>query len=178
MSKLVVIDAGHGGKDSGAVNGGKYEKAVALATAKLLKTELEKNGFRTLLTRDSDIFLELSERCRISNNAGADIFISIHCNSATNKTAEGIETWRYSKVGQITKALAENVQKRMIDVTGARNRGVKEGNLYVVKNTKAPAILVEMGFISNAEESVKLFKTYYQSSIAKAICQGVIDTVG
>lgn len=175
---IVCIDAGHGGADSGAVNGGKYEKAVTLATAKILKQELEKNGYKVILTRDSDKTLTLAERCKISNGANADIFVSIHCNSAENKSAEGIETWRYTTVGSTTKRLAENVQKRMIDVTGARNRGVKEGGFYVIKNTKAPAVLVEMGFISHAEESVKLFKTYYQTAIAKAICQGVIDTVG
>lgn len=171
----IVIDAGHGGKDAGAVNGGKYEKAVTLATAKILKSALESKGFDVILTRDTDVFLELSERCRISNQANADLFISLHCNSATNKTAQGIETWKYQGSNN---PYAVNVQKRLIEATGTKDRGVKDGTFYVLRGTKCKAILVEMGFISHDEESVKLFKTYYQTTIAKAITQGVIDTVG
>lgn len=176
MSKLICVDAGHGGKDAGAVNGGKYEKAVALATAKILKSELEKNGFKVVLTRDSDIFLELSERCQISNRANADLFISIHCNSAENKSAEGVETW-FCKGSTKGEKVAEIVQSDLIEATGAKNRGRKAGTFYVLKNTKAPAILVEMGFISNPEESIKLFKTYYQTAVAKAIAKGVSDAI-
>lgn len=170
----VVVDAGHGGKDAGAVNGGKYEKAVALATAKILKIELEKLGHTVILTRNTDIFLELSERCRISNQANADLFISLHCNSSTNKTAQGIETWKY--VASVNP-YAVNVQKRLIEATGAKNRGVKDGTFYVLRGTRCKAILVEMGFISHADESIKLFKTHYQTTIAKAITQGIIDSV-
>lgn len=170
----IVIDAGHGGKDAGAVNGGKYEKAVALATAKILKKELEGVGHTVILTRETDVFLELSERCKISNQANADLFISLHCNSSTNKTAQGIETWKYVSSNN---PYAVNVQKRLIEATGAKDRGVKDGTFYVLRGTKCKAILVEMGFISYDEESVKLFKTYYQTTIAKAIVQGIIDTV-
>ena len=176
MNKLICVDAGHGGLDAGAVNGGKYEKAVTLATAKILKKELEANGFKVILTRDTDKALMLQERCDISNKANADFFISIHCNSSTNADADGIETWRYPTTSN--KAFADNIQKRMIEAVGARNRGVKEGAFYVIKNTKCPAVLVEIGFISHAEESIKLFKTYYQTDIANAIVKGVLDTVG
>lgn len=175
----VVVDAGHGfnsktGKgDTGAVNGGLYECASTLATAKILKKELEALGYEVILTRDTDKFLELSERCRISNQANADLFISLHCNSSTNKTAQGIETWKYVSSNN---PYAVNVQKRLIEATGAKNRGVKDGTFYVLKNTRAKAILVEMGFISHEEEKLKLFKTSYQTAIAKAIVQGVSDT--
>lgn len=183
MTKKVVVDAGHGadpktGKgDPGATNGGLWESAATLAVAKLLRKELEAEGFDVVMTREGNEFLTLAERCRISNEANAAAFVSIHCNSAENKDAHGIETWRFSKVGQTTKALAENVQKRMIDVTGARNRGIKEGSFFVLKNTKAPAVLCEIGFISHNEESRKLFTTRYQTAIAKAIAQGVFDTM-
>lgn len=166
----IVVDAGHGGKDAGAVNKGLYEKAAALATAKILKKELENKGFEVILTRDSDVFLELSERCRISNLANADLFISIHCNSSENKTAQGIETWKYVSSNN---PYAVNVQKRLIEATGAKNRGVKDGTFYVLRNTRAKAILVEMGFISHEEEKLKLFKTSYQTSVAKAIAQAI-----
>lgn len=170
----IVIDAGHGGKDAGAVNGGKYEKAVTLATAKILKRALEEAGHAVILTRETDVFLELSERCKISNQANADLFISLHCNSSTNKTAQGIETWKYQGSNN---PYAVNVQKRLIEATDAKDRGVKDGTFYVLLGTKCKAILVEMGFISHDEESVKLFKTYYQTTIAKAIVRGIIDTV-
>lgn len=176
MTKLICIDAGHGGADPGATNGGLYEKAVTLATAKLLRKELEAAGFNVVLTREIDKALLLQERCDISNRAKADIFVSIHCNSAENAEANGVETWRYPSTSK--KALAENVQRRMIAATGRKDRGVKEGKFYVLKNTKAPAILCEIGFISHAEESRKLFTTSYQTTIAKAICQGIIDTLG
>lgn len=170
----ICIDSGHGGRDAGAVNGGLYEKASALATAKILKIELEKLGHTVILTRDTDIFLELSERCKIANRANADLFISLHCNSSTNKTAQGIETWKYVSSNN---PYAKNVQKRLIEATGAKDRGVKDGTFYVLKNTKAKAILVEMGFISNEVEKLKLFKTHYQTTIAKAIAQGVSESI-
>lgn len=169
----VVIDAGHGGKDAGAVNKGLYEKAVTLATAKILKKELEALGHEVILTRETDVFLELSQRCRIANQANCDLFISLHCNSAENKTAQGIETWKYVSSNN---PYAVNVQKRLIEATGAKNRGVKDGTFYVLKNTRAKAILVEIGFISHEEEKLKLFKTSYQTTIAKAIAQGISDT--
>ena len=177
MAKLICIDSGHGGSDPGATNGGKYEKAVTLAAAKLLKKELEAAGFNVIMTREDDKFLTLAERCIIANREKADIFVSLHCNSAENKDAHGIETWRYTSVGATTKQLAENIQCRLIEATGARDRGVKEGSLYVLKHTRMPAVLAEIGFISNTDESIKLFKTHYQTKIAKAICQGIIDSL-
>lgn len=167
---IIVVDAGHGGKDAGAVNKGLYEKASALATSKILKRELEALGHRVVLTRETDVFLELSERCAISNQANADLFISIHCNSSENKTAQGIETWKYISSNN---PFAVAVQKRLIEATGAKDRGVKDGTFYVLRKTRAKAILVEIGFISHEEEKLKLFKTSYQTTIAKAIAQAV-----
>lgn len=176
MSKVFCIDAGHGGKDAGAVNGGLYEKASALATAKLLKKELEAKGHEVIMTRDSDTFLELSERCTIANKANVNAFISIHCNSAENKDAHGIETWFCT--GSVTgEQLAKAVQAELIDSTGANDRCIKPGTFYVLKNTKAPAILVETGFISNEEEKILLFKTYYQEKMVKAIAEGVLNVL-
>lgn len=170
---IICVDSGHGGKDCGAVNKGLYEKAVTLATAKILKTELEKLGHEVILTRDTDKFLELSERCKIANNSKCQLFISLHCNSSTNKTAQGIETWKYVSSNN---PYAVNVQKRLIEATGAKDRGVKDGTFYVLKNTRAKAILIELGFLSNDAEKLLLFKTSYQTTIAKAIAQGVSDT--
>lgn len=172
----IVVDAGHGGGDAGAVNGSRYEKDATLIMAMKVTNRLRNAGFEVTMTRNDDRALTLQRRCDVSNRHKADAFISIHCNSATNKEAHGIETWRYSKVGATTKALAANIQAAMIEGTGAKDRGVKENAFYVLKNTKAPAVLLEIGFISNADEVQKIFSTDYQNTLADAILSGVKKT--
>lgn len=178
MSKLIIIDAGHGGSDPGAVNGGLYEKAATLAVSKMLREELQSRGFDVKMTRDVDKDLSLAERCRIANATDAALFVSIHCNSAASREANGIETYHATTCSETAKRCAANVQTSLIADTGARDRGVKSAAYYVLKNTKAPAILVEVGFISNQEEKLKLFKSSYQRNLALAIADGVLDTLG
>lgn len=170
MSKI-VIDAGHGGKDTGAVNGDLYEKAAALKVAKLVGGALAAKGHTVLYTRSSDVFVELKDRAAFSNSNDADYFISIHCNSAENAQASGVETWHYENSTK-GRALAQSVQNELAKL-GAKNRGVKAGSFYVLKYTEAPAILVELGFISNPEEKTLLFKEYYQKQLCDAIVCGV-----
>lgn len=178
MSKKICIDPGHGGQDSGAVNGSKHESIAALAIAKKVGDKLKAKGFSVKFTRSSDKYVTLADRCKISNEYGADAFISIHLNSATNKDATGIETWRYEKVGAKTKSLAQNVQTELIAAVGAKDRGVKTTtSLYVLKHTVASAVLVECGFISNSTESKLLFTDKYQEKLATAIVNGVIKSL-
>lgn len=178
MAKTIVIDAGHGGKDPGAVNGTKYEKVANLQIAKKVGEKLKEKGYNVKYTRSKDVYFSLQERCRMSNNWGADAFVSIHLNSATNKDAKGIETLRYPNVGQQTKDLAENVQTELVAALGWKNRGVKtRSDLYVLKKTVASAVLIECGFISNDEEAKKLFSSTYQNKIATAITKGVHNTL-
>lgn len=172
MSISIIVDCGHGGKDAGATNKGLYEKAAALAIGKILRDKLKAQGHKVIMTREEDKFVTLANRCKISNQANADLFISIHLNSAENKTAQGIETWKY--VGS-NNPYAVNIQKRLIETTGAKNRGVKDGTFYVLKNTKCKACLIECGFISHEEEKLKLFKTSYQTLLANAIAKGIED---
>lgn len=175
--KIICVDAAHGGKDPGAVNGSKHESIAALAIARKVGAMLESKGYEVVYTRTKDKYLTLAERCTISNSKGADAFISIHLNSAINKAAEGVETWRYQNVGATTKALADNIQEELITATGAKPRGVKTTTtLYVLKHTIAPAVLVECGFISNHEESELLFDDDYQNKIANAIVTGIENT--
>lgn len=179
MTKTVVIDAGHGGKDPGAVNVSKKESVAALAIAKKVGDKLKNKGFNVKYTRTKDVYFTLAERCQMSNNWGADAFVSIHLNAAVNKSASGIETWRHLHVGDQTKKLAEEVQTELIAATGAKNRGVKTTtSLYVLKHTKASACLVECGFISNNEEAKKLFSDTYQDKLAAAISKGVATALG
>lgn len=178
MAKTIVIDAGHGGRDPGAVNKNKYEKVAALAIAKKVGAKLKEKGCSVKYTRNCDKFVTLAERCKFSNDYIADAFISIHLNSAANKEATGIETWRYTNVGTKTKELAKEVQTQLIAATGARDRGVKTSTtFYVLKHTKAPAILIEAGFISNDDEAKLLFASKYQDKIAQAIADGVLNAL-
>lgn len=181
MAIRICLDAGHGGKDSGATNLSLYESHGTLQVVNWIKNLLldscTKEQYLIELTRKDDTYVGLTERCTISNNFKADAFISIHFNSAENKTASGIETLRYPTVGSTTKRLANNVQTCLIDSLKWKNRGVKErSNLTVLKKTVAPAILVECGFISHAEESKLLFDCHTQYKIAKAIVKSIEQT--
>lgn len=179
MSKklTIVLDPGHGGTDPGAVNGRYKEAEAALGIANKIADKLKAKGHRVVLTRTKNHALLLQQRCDISNAAKADAFISIHCNSAENKQASGIETFKYPGVGGITQRLANNVQNALAThFPEEKNRGVKEAKYYVLKNTKAPAILVEVGFLSNDETAKKLFSYSYQMKLASAIAAGVSKT--
>lgn len=167
--RRICIDAGHGGKDAGAVNKNYREKDAALQIALMLGEELLARGHEIMFTREEDEFVELEERCRISNLYECDIFVSIHLNSvANNPDAYGIETWCY----RVPTKLAKAVQSELAKLTD-KDRGVKTANYYVLKHTKAPAILVECGFISNEVECKKLFEPDYQHEIAVAIANGL-----
>lgn len=177
----VCIDPGHGGYtkggDPGAVNGDYYEAKATLAIARKVGEKLTEKGYLVCFTRNKDKELSLAERCKISNDFDADCFVSIHINAATNKKAQGIESWRYQNVGSTTKKLADSVQKELIGATGAVDRGVKQTTaFYVLKKTQAPAVLVECGFISNDAECKKLFTSSYQNKIANGIVRGVVKT--
>ena len=178
MAYTIVLDPGHGGSDPGAVNGKKHEADANLAIAKKVGAKLKAKGYNVKYTRTKDVYFSLEERCRMSNNWDADLFVSIHCNSATNKEASGIETWRYSTVGRMTKNLANNVQTELISATGWKNRGVKTSStLYVLKKTIASAVLVEAGFLSNDAECKKLFSETWQNKIANGIVKGIEKTL-
>lgn len=177
MALKVCIDAGHGGRDPGAVNGSKHESVAALAIAKKVGAKLKAKGVSVKYTRTSDKFVEHQKRCDISNEFKADAFVSIHLNAAANNDATGIETWRHRNVGAKTKKLADTVQAELISMMGWKNRGVKTTtSLYVLRKTEASAVLVECGFISNNEESRLLFMDRYQEKLAQAIADGVLKT--
>ena len=178
MSKVICIDAGHGGADPGAVNGKCQEKNAALGIALKIGDKLTQKGHKVVYTRSTDKVLGLQARCDISNAAKADFFVSIHCNSAENKAASGIETFKYPGVGGITQRLANNVQNSLAThFPEEKDRGVKEAKYYVLKNTKAPAILVEVGFISHDETAKKLFSYSYQEKLSHVILEGISKTI-
>ena len=177
MNKLkVCIDPGHTQAkdtkgDPGAVNGLHWESIAALDIALSLGEMFKGAGCDVVYTRSKGApDLTLKKRCDIANKANADVFISIHLNSAENKAATGVEVLRYGSCSQKTIALASEVQQNLVDATGFKDRGVKiRNNLYVLKHTKMPAILVETGFISNNEQCKDLFSDDCQFYIAQAI---------
>ncbi|MBU8771515.1 SH3 domain-containing protein [Cytobacillus oceanisediminis] len=178
LGKKIVIDAGHGGKDTGAIGPtGLLEKDVNLATAFLLKTELERSGAIVNLTRSTDIFLELAERTAIANSSNYDAFISIHADSFSS-TSRGSTTFFNSTVnfnGPKSEELADSVQKYMVSSLGTYNRGVKEQEFYVNRMNQLPSILVELAFISNPNEESLLRSTAFRQKAAEGIRKGFQD---
>lgn len=178
--KSFYLDAGHGGNDSGAVNDNLdlQEKIAALDVCLKLGELLEAQGAKIYYSRASDFYLSLSARANAANELDVTAFISIHLNSANNKSASGIETLVYSLKGTAAE-LAEKVQRNMVDATGWNNRGVKaRPELTVLKKTSMPAILCEIGFISNDAQALELFKAETQAKIANAIAGGIIEQFG
>ena len=171
MEKVICIDAGHGGSDSGAVGNGIKEKDITLKTALKAGEVLKKQGFDIIFTRVSDNYINLGERCRRANSKNADLFISFHTNSAENVNASGTETLCYKK-----NYLAEIIQKYLIDRLGTKDRGVKERkDLAVLNGTRMNAVLIEMAFISNFDDAKflksELFIENCVIAIAMAVCK-------
>ena len=176
--KKIYIDAGHGGADSGAVGvGGVKESEINLAAAKLLKTELLRQGFTVQMSRENDCNKTLAERSREANAFGADVVVSVHANAYSDASASGTETYVYKK-GYNAEKIATQVQKNLVEALGTKNRGVKEGNLAILRDTDAPAVLCELAFATNKEDCAKLTNAAYRKKAAVAICKGICAYLG
>ncbi|MGM9987325.1 MAG: N-acetylmuramoyl-L-alanine amidase, partial [Bacillaceae bacterium] len=184
-NRVIVLDPGHGGHDPGAVNhNGVLEKNITLNVARFAEPLLEKLGANVILTRTSDTYLTLSERTRIAEDIEADAFLSIHANSSTSDSANGLETWYYSSGRAVmaaserdakSKILAQMVQEELVAELGLTDRGIKEGSFYVIANTRSmPSALTELGFVSNPKESLFIDDTAVQKRMAQAITRGFI----
>lgn len=174
MGKIICIDAGHGGTDSGAVGNGVVEKVLTLKTALAVGEMLRKQGFDVVYTRTTDVFVKLNERCRIANSKNADLFISVHVNSANNVNAKGTETLCYSQ-----NKFAEVVQKSLVASLKTNDRGVKERkDLAVLNGTKMTAVLIELGFLSNKDEAERLKQEEFLEKAVKAVGKSVCSYFG
>ena len=174
-NNLIVLDAGHGGFDPGAVGSNLQEKEVNLKIVERLESILKSHGFKVMLTRKDDTFISLNKRVKIANNNGARIFISVHNNSSSKNTSNGTETFIAPNKTGDSLLLAENIQKQLIDRLELVDRGVKKEHLYVVKYTEMPAVLVEVAFLSNPREEKLLQVDGFLTEAAVAISQGIFD---
>jgi N-acetylmuramoyl-L-alanine amidase len=165
----VVIDAGHGGRDSGAARRGVLEKHAALDVARTVERELRNAGFKTVMTRKADYFVPLNKRAAISNRQNNAVFVSIHWNASRNRRARGPETF-YNHPHALK--LARSVQ-RSLKAYGSSRR-VKKARFRVLRKNRFPAVLVECGFLTNGREARKARSSYYRRQVGKRIARGII----
>lgn len=169
----IGLDPGHGGNDPGAVgSNGLKEKDVTLAVAKDLAARLQASGFSVVLTRDGDYDVDLSPRADILNAANVDLVVSLHCNSASNPSANYISTWIWKRGGRAEVA-AKHIQQALVNMLGWPDGGIREANFYILRETVAPAVLVEMGFISNPAQAYALADAQTQKTLSLAILLGI-----
>ena len=173
----VVLDPGHGGLDPGAIGiDGIRETDVVLEVSRIVKKLLSEKGVRVRLTRNKEIDLDLPPRVSIANNTDANVFVSIHANASRGKRRDinGLETFYYR--GWRGRLLAKRIQKQILRVSpGSPDRGVKQGRYYVIKNTRMPAALVEIGFLTGRLDARRLEKRTHRKRIAYAIAKGILE---
>lgn len=171
----VVIDAGHGGSDVGATRDGIYEKNITLAIAKMVEKNLKNKDVQTTMTLEKDKTVSLQERCDISNDTRPDVFVSIHVNSSVNDAIYGVEThWWKADSKDYANTVHTNLAKNF-NKWKTKDRGLFKSQFYVINHTEAPAILVEIGFISNENERKAIITQKRQLEIAKAISEGIMN---
>lgn len=179
----LVLDAGHGGSDTGAVGpDGITEASVTLAVTRDVRDILQQSGARVVMTRDADVDVygpyatdrqELQARVNVgAYSPGAELFVSIHCNAFSNPGAHGMETYYYPKT-EADERLATLLNEELAAAGGLFNRGVKQANFYVMKHSAMPASLIELGFITNPEEEALLASEGYQKKLALAVARGI-----
>lgn len=175
---IVILDAGHGGKDRGARVQQLTEKTLTLQTCYLTKQYLEALGYRVVMTRARDVFLPLTARVALANRRDPSLFVSIHYNSALSPVVKGIEVYYYGRGDQMrrrvrSQQLARQILSHMALLTKGSCRGVKHGNFQVIRETTMPAVLVEAAFLTNREERQSLASPDYLDKLAKGIALGI-----
>ena len=171
--KIIIIDPGHGGNDTGALRGNILEKDLTLAIGLKVQKCLQDKGFKNIImTRSTDKTLTLDERVQIANNNNADIFVSVHINASVKSEIKGIETHYYSDRGY---NVAKVIHKKLMENINAVDRGLFKSKFYVINHTEAPAVLLELGFISNEQERSSLTSEKRQLDSAQAIADGIFN---
>lgn len=175
--RTVVIDPGHGGKDPGAISTYGYnEKTVNLDVALQITQLLRDKGLRVIMTRDSDRFIELEQRADIANRNRADIFISIHADSCAKSSKNGFTLYVERNSQWASTKLANSIDNRMAQ-TGISSNGVRKADYRVLTHTGCPAVLIELGYLSNYWEAKQLKNKDMQRKLAMAITNGITDYI-
>jgi len=172
-SGTVIIDSGHGGKDPGTIGrNGAYEKSINLAVARNVAALLKQRGVNVILTRSDDTFVELDGRAEVANRSHAQLFVSIHTNSCGNKSDHGFTVYTSRSASGASESLAQSIIRAM-PITGLASNGLQHADYRVLVDTRCPAALVEVGYLSNSRESALLVSDGFQNRIAEAIAQGI-----
>jgi N-acetylmuramoyl-L-alanine amidase len=171
QSRTIVIDAGHGGFDRGGVPGQRIsEKDKTLDVAQRLKRILQADGYRVIMTRDSDVFIPLPTRVAIANAQRGASFVSIHFNCASRAGANGIETYYYRSD---SASLAQSIHRNVLSGAPTENRGIRRRGFYVLRRTAIPSVLVECGFLTNPTEGSLALTANYRQKLAEQIARGI-----
>jgi len=173
----VVIDPGHGGMDSGTFSKGRrnphvLEKTLALDVGLRLDQKLRAAGFHTVMTRQTDVFIPLERRCRISNAQQKAIFVSVHFNDSPRRGIHGIQTYYYSNE---SIPLAETIERNLDAIPRESDRGVKHANFHVLRMNQYPAVLVECGFLSNKGEAMLAATADYREHLADKLADAIYE---
>ena len=169
----VVVDAGHGGRDSGAVRRyGPPEKIVALDVAQRIDKKLRESQIKTVMTRTGDVFIPLDTRVAIENSQKNAIFVSIHFNDSRRRGIHGFETYYHSPAAY---DLAQRIQSKLLTLPNAVNRGVHVANFRVLRNAVYPAVLVECGFLSNRFEGGSARNSDHRDDLADKIAEAIVE---
>lgn len=192
--RTVAIAAGHGGKDPGNMVNRNQEKTYTLLLAKALRSELLARGFKVIMTRDSDIFVDLEPQAAIARKAKADLFITVHYNAVADVAPKGVETFALTPAGAISTnggspspwspgnrydssnmLLAHQVHKSILKKTDFEDRGIRRAQFMVLRELHMPGILFEGGFMSNPSDAKKIYSAAHRKIVAKAIAEGVVN---
>jgi len=176
--KLIVIDPGHGGKDPGATSSNlkMKEKDVVLDVSLKLKKLLENEGFKVYLTREDDNYIGLYDRSTIANELGADAFVSVHANAHSNSKVEGVQVLYYPNDGRDNKTFAAMTRDSLVRELKTPDKGIiQRPKLVVIRETKMPAVLLELGFLTNSREENLLSQKEYRQKCAEGAYKGIIE---
>ncbi|MBS5955079.1 MAG: N-acetylmuramoyl-L-alanine amidase [Paraclostridium bifermentans] len=174
MNRL-CFDYGHGGEDPGACYNGRKESNDVLSIGRAVASEVRRHSVTVDETRTSDTTVSLTNRSAFENKNTYDYFISFHRNAYKPEKAEGVEVYTYLNAGAKAKRLAQVVQKSLVDL-GFTDRGIKEANYHVLRETKSSAVLIEVGFIDNSKDN-RVFDTK-KNEIIKVISKAILAQVG
>jgi N-acetylmuramoyl-L-alanine amidase len=172
---VVVVDAGHGGKDPGTMVGSTDEKHINLQVAKKVAALLTQRGITVVMTRQDDHFVELEDRADVANRRGADLFVSIHCDSSPDREMRGFTIYVARDASREAYQAARSISTSM--KAASDTRGIREADYKVLVLTRCPAVLVELGYLSNSADARRLQDAAFQTRLAQAVTDGILATL-